>query len=201
METVGIVVATFGDASWIDRAKTAVKSAENQSVPATRVVHHHAENLALARNQGADMVGTDWLIFLDADDTLDVNYVRYMMEPGEDAGAATLRQPSTLGIYPDGSEDDEPVLIPERPLTQSNYLVIGTMCRRDQFLEAGGFDPEFPVLEDWDLWLRMYDIGAVIGKRPGAIYRIGVNPDSRNQNAQLHGRYYQRIRNRQSRRR
>lgn len=193
-DTVGIVVGTFGDPSWVDRAKTAVKSAENQTQAPTRVFHHHASDLATARNEGAFTIGTRWLIFLDADDTLDAEYVRSMMAPGEDAGAATLRQPATLGVYPDGTEDDCAVMIPERPLLQSNYLVIGTMCLREAFLDVGGFDPEFPVLEDWDLWIRMWKNGAIIGKRPDAIYRVGVNQDSRNQNSALHGRYYSRIR-------
>jgi len=199
MKTVGIVVATFGDVKWIDKAKEAIVSAENQTLKPDRVIHHHAESLAEARNKAAYMVSTDWLIFLDADDTLDENYVRSMMEPGEDAGVADLRQPSTLGVYPDGTTDDEPVLIPERPILQSNYLVIGTMCRRDQFLDVGGFDSYFPVLEDWDLWIRMIKAGAIVGKRPEAIYRVGVNPQSRNQNTSLHGRYYAQIRSKYGR--
>lgn len=187
---VGIVVATYGSDIWKEKAKTAVLSAQNQTVQ-SEVIHHHAQNLARARNEGASMISSEYIIFLDADDSLDENYVKEMIVQIDDSD---LRQPSTLGVYPDNTEDDCPVLIPARSLLESNYLVIGTMCRRDQFLDAGGFDETFPVLEDWDLWVRMWKNGAIIGARPKAIYRVGVHPNSRNQNASLHGEYYTKIR-------
>lgn len=186
-----IIIATFGGAEWAKKAEKAIASARNQTVPA-QVIPLHAQSLAQARNGAAYMASTEWLIFCDADDSLAPDYVEKMLEGDDDH----LRQPSTLGVYPDGTEDEEPVLIPERPLTQSNYLVIGTMCPRELFLDVGGFDDDLPVLEDWDLWLRMWKAGAVIGKRPEAVYRVGVNPDSRNQKKDVHNRYYNQIRRR-----
>lgn len=190
-ETVAVVIGTFGDPEWSKKAETAIRSAKLQTHQPDVILHVHQKDLATARNTGAEMADAKWIIFLDADDTLDPGYVQAMISHGDET---TLRQPSTLGVYPDGSEDATPVLIPARPLSESNFLVIGTMCLKDQFLAVGGFDSNLPVLEDWDLWLRMYKNGAIIGKRPKAIYRIGVNPESRNQNVDLHHKYYRVIR-------
>lgn len=189
-ESAAVIIGTYGDKKWSDLAKKAYASAENQTYSPLDIIHIHTDSLANARNKGASMTKADWLIFLDADDELDKFYIENMLQPGK----STLRQPSTLGVYPDGSEDECPVLIPERSLIKSNFLVIGSMCRRKDFLEVRGFDPSYPVLEDWDLWLRLKINGAIIGKRPDAIYRVGVNKDSRNQNSRLHGRYYSDIR-------
>lgn len=190
--SVSVIVGTYGDSSWVSKAKEAMESADNQTVKPLEVIHFHDKhNLCNARNSGAEMASGDWLIFLDADDALDSRYIEEMLSDVDDS---TLRQPSTLGVYPDGSEDDEPVLIPERSLLKSNYLVIGTMCLRSEFMAVGGFDPELPVLEDWDLWIRMWKNGSKIGARPEAIYRVGVNPNSRNSNSGLHGRYFNKIR-------
>lgn len=189
---VSIVVGTFGSSLWHDLGVETLASLSSQTVKPKESFHIHSASLAEARNSGAELSTSKWLIFLDADDRLDDRYVEAMFENDDES---TLRQPATLGVYPDGSEDDEAVLIPERPLIQSNFLVIGTMCLRQDFIDVGGFDPDLPVLEDWDLWLRIYKYrNAIIGKRPNAIYRIGVNQNSRNQNSSLHGRYYQRIR-------
>jgi len=200
---VTVVVGTFGERAngekWKQLAKLAVKSAYDQSLPPTEVIHQHAANLAQARNTGASMASTRWLIFLDADDTLDREYVRSMMEPGVDAGVATLRQPSTLGVYQDGTTDSQSNVIkgllsdPYESLRVSNFMVIGTMCERAAVLDVGGFDPTLPVLEDWDLWIRLVNDGAKIGVRPDAIYRVGVNPGSRNTHEQ-HGSFYNTIR-------
>lgn len=192
MTEVGVVIGTYGGEEWKTIAQNALQSIYNQTVE-TEVVHHHARSLAQARNEGASMISSEWIIFCDADDTLDSNYVKEMLNPIDDS---TLRQPSTLGVYPDGTTDNEPVLIPKTNLLVSNYLVIGTMCRREDFLSVGGFDERLEALEDWDLWIRIWKNGGIIGSRPKAIYRVGVLPDSRNKDVRGHGRAYSEIRKR-----
>lgn len=110
---------------------------------------------------------------MDADDELDERYVENML-----AGSGDIRQPSTLGVI-DGVEDDTPVLIPERPLRVSNFIVIGAFLRTSYFQRVGGFD-DFAAFEDWDLWRRCVNAGAVIKPTPGAVYRVHVRSGSRN---------------------
>lgn len=194
-DIVRIVIGTFGDNSWAERARTARETAEAQTVPC-QVVQIHGRTLAEARNTGAGAPvphdQPDWLIFLDADDELHPGYVEAML-----AGDGDLRQPATQGVHPDGSEEP-PNMIPRRRLIDANFMVIGTMVRAHIFHQVGGFR-DIPVLEDWDVWLRCVVYGhATIGHVPDAIYRIGVNDGSRNSPRQidLQRRYYQEIRNR-----
>lgn len=189
-ERVGVVVATYGDRDeWWELAERAVASARSQSVAPAAVVWQHERTLSDARNLGAYRAGdVDWLVFLDADDTLDGGYIEAML-----LGTGKVRQPSTLGVYDDGSTDSEAVLIPpKKNLLDGNHLVIGSMVSRDLFVSAGGFD-ELPILEDWDLWIRCWLLGAEIGTAPGAIYRVSVNRTGRN-SAPNHGDVYTRIR-------
>lgn len=187
-----MIVGTYGDeAAWKPLADRAVQSAVQQTVLPDAVLHVHRSSLQEARNTGAEMADTEWLIFLDADDELDRQYIESMLRsPGD------LRRPMTLGVYEDGSEDAAPIFIPRKPLLESNYIVIGAMCRREQFLEAGGFN-DYPILEDWDLWLRLAILGAEITDAHGAIYRVHVRPNSRNQDSS-HGRIYNRIKSNHS---
>jgi GT2 family glycosyltransferase len=180
METVGVVVATYGDfdiwAPFAERAKASVDAQTH--APDDFISYHvdipHSDGISIGRNRAASKLDTDWLIFLDADDELDPLYIEKMLE-----GEGDIRQPSTLGFYPDGHEDEYPVLIPEKNLLDGNYIVIGAMCRRDIFKKVQGFR-ELSLYEDWDLWLRMQEVGATIGKCPEAIYRVYVKPETRN---------------------
>ena len=184
---VTIVIGTFGDPQWCWRGN-ALRQREEVKHRVKRVLSSHGKTLAVARNDGAKAAQTEWLIFLDADDELAPGYVEAML-----AGEGDIRKPATLGFYPDGTEDEAPAIIPERAIAMAKRIVIGAMCRRDLFLEVGGFR-EWPVLEDWDLWRRMVAAGATVGTVPEAVYRVGVNPDSRNQNSEVHNKTYWKIR-------
>lgn len=180
--TFSIVVSTFGDKQFWGgvAAARAIPSAEAQTVHA-EVIYSHAATLRQARNLGAAAAEGDQLIFLDADDELDQRYVEEMASFLDQAGDdhRYLVQPATLGIREDGVEDAEPMLIPSKSLLEGNFMVIGTMLPRSLFQEVGGFN-EWPMYEDWDLWIRCWRSGAVIAACERAIYRVHVRGASRN---------------------
>lgn len=189
---VTIIIGTYGDeAVWGVWAQTAVESARQQSVQ-SEILHVHAPTLAQARNVGASEAKGKWLVFLDADDTLDEKYVENMLSAAE---PKTLMQPATLGVV-DGREDPFPVVIePAASLLDRNHMVIGTMLERDLFIDAGGFR-EWSMYEDWDLWLRCWINGATWKPVPGAIYRVNVRTDGRNnQSRDAQVAVYNQIRN------
>lgn len=191
-----VIVATYGDqATWGPLAMRALRSVAAQTREPRSVARVHGTTLADARNQGAEQATGEWLIFLDADDELDPGYIAAMEAAAAQIGTdRVLLKPSTLGVYPDGTCDAAPVMIPARPLLEANHLVIGTAMRRAEFLLAGGFT-ELPALEDWHLFIRLQIAGAGVVEVPDAIYRVGVWPHSRNHDELVHGRAYLAIRN------
>lgn len=193
-----VIVGTYGDDRWKVRAEQALASAHDQTFPAVDVIHVHGDTLADARNTGALRANGEYLIFLDADDELDCNYLASMNHARfEAAGVLShptwLFQPSTLGLV-DGREDPEAVLIPERPLHTGNFMVIGTAVQRQLFLDVGGFK-DWPMYEDWCLWIRCWQKEAGFWKVPDAIYRVHVFEGSRNQGIRAEQvRYFNEIR-------
>lgn len=184
MSTIGVVVATFGSREWELRGLEKA-SLTRATAGADHVISIHADNLAAARNKGAREIGTDYIVFLDADDELCYNYcevLRGYIEPGN-----ILYQPETRGMYPDGSLDETSNFIPDRNMSESNNLVIGTAVTAQYGVE---FDSVLKALEDWDFFLRMIATGAKVKRCPGMVYLVGVNENSRNAPSGAHNEAY-----------
>jgi len=179
MTAVSVCVSTYGAKEWEDRgiatadaAYRYLKRPNGMGVKAFEVSHVHLNEgtLAQARNLAAEEARCTWLVFLDADDSLNANYVEGVL-----AGHGDLRQPKTTFCDPnDVSRKTAPEFLPAWPsLFDNNWMVIGTAVRRSMFLDVGGFR-ELPAWEDWDLWLNCWqNANAVIGKAPRAIYHVG----------------------------
>ncbi len=189
---ISVVVATYGDVEeWAGFAARACLSAKSQTVPC-EVIHEHGSSLASARNAGAARAEGDWLIFCDADDSLNEFYVASMAAAAKDKNGPAVYQPMTIGVK-DGVKDDYPLFIPSANILERNYLPIGTMVSKELFTKVGGFQ-EWLVLEDWEFWIRILMEGAEVRQAPGAIYEVMVRDGSRNSDQGLHNRVYNEIR-------
>lgn len=195
--TIGVVIPTYNRP---DMVQVAVASVRAQQRPAARIVVvddggttpvpealrtlEAAGEVTLrrvanggtahARNAGAAGLDTDYLLFLDDDDTL---------YPEALAGLA-----GTLDAHPDAPAatgggrrrfGDLPPRPPEWPCTapldfealmRGNALFnSATMVRRDAFERVGGFEAAIPVAEDWDLWLKLAQLGPILPSETVAI--------------------------------
>lgn len=159
-----VIVATYGTDEW---AVLGESTAE-----AHGAIHVHGPTLATARNQAAERAATDWLVYLDADDSLADGYLDAMALAYGD-----LRAPVLELHYP-----DDRVVRPDltgRDIERTNPCCIGTAIRRTLLLDCGGFWEE-PAWEDYSLFRRAWLLGATITHVPGAVYRATVRPGSRN---------------------
>lgn len=179
---VTVVVATFGGDEWVDLARSrAIPSAEALGVP---VIHSHGDTLSEARNAGLDLVATEWVCHLDADDELEPGYFDAMA-----LSAADVRAPAVRYV---GWTANRPARMPKvsghthncvaECLVDGNWLVIGSVARTQLLRDVGGH-LEFDWSEDWSLWLRCHLAGASFEAVPRAVYRAHVRRDSRNRSA------------------
>lgn len=130
----------------------AVASAEAQSVSCPVIVIPDGDGLGAgwARNTGAAMSDSLFLVFLDADDYLEPDAVELMLsfyQPGhyiycDDYEGDSLHQTPDSNVYLDGSWHSVTCLVP-----------------RSAHEAIGGFDESLPLLEDKDYYLRLQSRG------------------------------------------
>lgn len=180
-----VVVGTFGDDRWKDlaseRAIPSIEAAISRSDYRVTVKTVHATSLQDARNKGAEVAPSkSWLIFVDADDTLDVNYIQAMGDKVSTLHSTNfIVQPSTRTVRA-GKRVDQPILIqPKESILAGNHCVIGSAVNIETFNNAGGFGSD-PFWEDWVLWIDCWFAGAEFTTCQDAIYEVWQSPDSRN---------------------
>lgn len=175
-----VAVATFGDESWANLARErAIPSAELQAP----VIHVHGANLHGARNTALGMVETPNVVFLDADDELEAGYIDAMLAADGDLRAPRVRYvadrkthaPRFPRVAGHGHDCDRACI----SSGEGNWLVIGTCAPTQLLRDAGGWK-DWPCYEDFDLWMRVLQLGATVQRVPAAIYRAFVRRDSRN---------------------
>jgi len=195
---IGVVVGTFGSKEWEIRGEEALRSLEIQTVP-YQAVHSHKNSLMEARNSGADYLinefGVEWLCFLDADDSLHFQYLEKMEDKIKELkNVDHLIQPTTA-LMVDGEQVEEPYLIPAKPIQEGNWMVIGTLVKSSTFKKVEGF-ADWPIYEDWDLWIRCSLAGAKFATQPESTYLISRSEGSRNnQDRKIQEKYYSEIKN------
>ena len=128
--------------------------------------------LVSALNEGIKIARAGLIARMDADDVamperFALQHARMVQEP-ELAVLGSFfniidKDDSIIRLY-----DDLPLTPAEARSTVGGFLVAhpAVMMRRDAVLKAGGYRKAFSHAEDYDLWLRMSDLGYAIANLP-----------------------------------
>jgi glycosyltransferase involved in cell wall biosynthesis len=129
------------------------------------VRHAQGRGVSAARNEGIERSSCDWVAFLDDDDVWSPDKLRLQLDTASlqerlwvYAGMVTVDAQLRI-LY--GNRPDSPerialdILVRNRlPSGPSNVVV-----HRDALQAVGGFDPALRYHEDWDMWLRLAELG------------------------------------------
>ncbi len=145
----------------VDDGSTDSTAEVAQSYPQVRYHWKSNGGLSSARNAGLGLTTCEFILFLDADDTLEPEAIALSL-------AGLLRNPSAAfayGGYREVDSDGRPIF--ERSpdpagesydglLTFNRIGMHGTVLyRADVLREAGGFDSSLAACEDYDVYLRL----------------------------------------------
>ena len=124
-----------------------------------RVIEQSNLGVAHARNRGAREARGDLLVFLDADDMLEPNFVARCWHSLKEAPPYVAYAYTPMRMF--GAEQG---IFQSRPFSRAafydgNFIPVTTLLRRAPFAAVDGFDPSLDAYEDHDLWLRLFARG------------------------------------------
>ena len=113
---------------------------------------------AACRNKGAEEAQSEWLLFLDDDDQFREGYLDSMTQ-------LLSSHPQVQAWIPDvqGARQHKLSAVPLSDALTRNRVggCSGFLTRKALFEAVGGFDEDFPAMQDWDLWLRLIERNAL----------------------------------------
>lgn len=194
MKDVTVVIPTCGDDAWLHMGNQAEENTKALGVKTLRV-HIPSGTVSQARNAGLYQVKTKYVVFLDADDDLDARYFEGVVLTA-DVTATAIQYNEQVGpqiprVWLHEHQGYKPHAGPcdGECLPDGNYIHIGAFINVAAAKAVGGFR-DYPVYEDWALYLAMQQNGATFDTHYASVYLANTrhNDNHRNKAIPLHER-------------
>lgn len=149
-----------------------------------RIVRQINQGVSVARNRGVEETTAPLVAFLDADDHWLPQKLEWQLSALSDCPEAVVCYSQFRHIDPAGqvvSDGDARRIRWHRDLLAGCPIPLSSaIVRRRAFCSARRFDPAYAIVADWDLWLRLIDLGPfVFVDEPLVEYRVA--PHNRGQ--------------------
>lgn len=153
---------------------------ESFSRPKTRIIRQSNQGVVAARNNGIKEAAGEYILPLDADDTITPDFIRKAVE--------ILDAHSDIGIvYSDFQLIGEENNIAYAPVWNNIELLYNNICintslfRKKDWEKVGGYKAEMNAgYEDWEFWVSLSEIGVKGRRIPEALVCYRMHGESRN---------------------
>ncbi len=135
--------------------------------------------VSIARNEGVKLAKSEYILCLDADDTIEPTYLekaKNIFDASDDVGL--------VGCWSQYFGDNDWLWKPKDKMDIVDALTASPVhtatCFRKNLHDAGGgYDANLRGYEDWDHWLRIMEQGCVVRIIPEALFNYYVRPGSK----------------------
>ena len=131
-----------------------VKLAEIASNNNIKLLKQSNSGPSIARNLGAHNATGYYLLFIDADDSIDATYIEKCVTEFDNNSNLEIVY-SKAKFFDDRNDEWN---LPELKLPDfliNNCIFISAVIKRNTFIDLGSFDTNINFTEDWELWIRI----------------------------------------------
>ena len=151
----------------VDDGSSDATSEVAKMYPEVLLLRQNNMGVSTARNNGVMMASTEWIAFLDSDDTWHPKKLAFQVAHHKKNPEAKVSYTDEVWIrndkewpIPKKFRKPEKVIF-ENSLDNCNIAPSSVLINKEYFEGLGGFDESFEVCEDYDLWLRVLKEGKI----------------------------------------
>lgn len=157
-----------------------------------RIKFYHTENtgVSAARNFAASKTKGEYLLPLDADDTIEPTYIEKCLN-------RFAEHPETDVVYCKwhffGDARKTPKLRYKGydELLQTNGIFVSAVIRKASFDAIGGYDENmYRGMEDWEFWIRFLNHKSIVYQIPEELFNYRIKKNSRNVEAKKQEQFF-----------
>lgn len=178
-----ILVQTFADFEFIivddastDNTLSIIKSYAEKDQRIRYLKNDVNAERSFSRNRAASMATADLIAVMDADDVALPDRLEKQitfMQTHEDV--------AVLGGAMEGHENRQHFSVPFERLPAKllfNSVIYHPTCmfRKTAFQQVGGYDEDYPLAEDYSLWVRLVQKGHALANIPDVLVRYRIHP-------------------------
>jgi glycosyltransferase involved in cell wall biosynthesis len=180
-------IIVINDGSTDERTNELLKTYEK---PKTRILHTTNQGLASARNSGITEARGRYILPLDADDRIGVEYLEQavkMLDANPQIGIVYCKAEFF------GAASGEWKLPPyslER-MMGDNIIFCSSLFRKDDWRRVDGYDPRMKYgWEDYEFWLSLLELGVGVYRIDKTLFYWRIRPDSMSRSMSKEDRTY-----------
>jgi len=176
-----IIIVNDGSPDNLDEVLTPYLSQHND----IKYIKQENKGLAGARNSGAKESTGKYFLFLDSDDKIAATYIQRCVAELEKSSDVKIvySYVRTFGAKVGKWKFPE---YTRRGLLSTNIIHASAMMRSSDFFEAGTYDEEFKIYEDWNLWLGIMKNGGTVVLIPEFLFYYRKHADKSSLTDQIH---------------
>jgi hypothetical protein len=161
-----------------------LEAALGETAAGIKIVHKPNGGISSAMNAATEAASGDFLVQLDQDDVFMPGRLAAVAAAATANPAAEVIATDAIVEF-DGAEvarigSLSPLEVPDpRAAILRRCYILWPAIRRSRLLAIGGYDESFPVMQDWDCFIRLLVAGAPVAVVPEPLYRWRLTPGSR----------------------
>lgn len=145
-----------------------------------RLLDQKNQGVAAARNHGICEAKGEYILPLDGDDLISVDYIEKAVKVLEESPSVKVVYAQGIKFNQEGSKAWNLKPFSRNALAKDNMIFVSALFRKSDWEACGGYSEDMTMgREDWEFWIKMLKNGGEVVQLPFIGFHYRLTPNSK----------------------